>query len=285
MRILTELSRAKDAYRVKDYQITTLGEQIAEQSTQIVDLKAVIAEQAAQQKLDLRLAEATVRAKNEKIATLDNRIATQATEMVNLNDRVATMAAQEQDAAKAFTEKEAECMHWRKKWCELERAQLTLEQTLRDCQQELESSRMENINFCKKREEDKAKSDNVLQRESDRKKNEISGYKEKIADLESQLHSQTGIVEKANADLDELRRQQRTFKQGSERHQKEKSELESKIHDLENGASAAWQQVAVLQSEIDKYRIIYSRMRDLVEIGNLSPVETDVGLSQSADQA
>ena len=262
--MLTELSRAKDAYRVKDYQITTLGEQIAEQSTQLIDLKAVIAEQAAQQKLDLRLAEATVRAKNEKIATLDNRIATQATEMVNLNDRVATMAAQEQDAVKAFTKKEAECMHWSKKWCELERAQLTLEQSLTDCRQELGSSRMENIEICRKHEENKAKGDKVLQRESDRKKNEISGYKEKIAVLERQ---------RTDWGIERLEAQQQI------------AMLQTKSKDQGRETLEARQQIAVLQSENDNYRIIYSRMRDLVEIGNLSPVETDVGLSQSADQA
>lgn len=127
---MTESNCAEDAYRVKDNQISTLSEQLAGQFTEIIDLKAEIAEQAAQ---ELRLAEATSRA-DEEITTLKNLIAIQSTEIDNLNARVATMAAQEQQATKAFAEKEVECSNSKKKWYDLELAQLALESRFRECE-------------------------------------------------------------------------------------------------------------------------------------------------------
>ena len=241
-----------------------MAEQIAGKFNEIVELKAERAERAEQDALELALAEDRSQAKDQHIDALDKQIA-------NLRART---TAQEQEAAKALAEMEMECTHWRNKWCDLERAHIALEGRLGDCQQVLERRDTEITKMYRIHEEAQTKRDIVLERESNRKKEEIATYKKKLGDSESSLHVQTGLLEKANADLGKLRREEWKFNQESRRHLQKKAHLEDTILKVR-------QRNAVLQGKLNEHVHMSSRISDIAKMINLplETAETNVGLS------
>ena len=250
---------------------------------------------------ELSRAENENRAKNHQITTLIEQIAGQSTEIANLKDRI---TVQEQQAAKDLAKKDAECAYSKQKWYRLEQDHIALEKKIEDIEQEYE---MEITDIRRTNENEARKADRVLERESNRKKEEVASYKKKLADSESKLQNQAADLKGANAALFELRKEGWKSQQDYNRLQKEKTGLEGRILNSNSVASAAWKQVtelrtqnrdqgneilevrqqnSLLRGKVDRFVNVYSVIRTSAKAidASLEIVETDISHSSSAYQ-